>query len=158
MKPIFTEKESVVVVFLVATFLIGTIVTEAREYFHDRDLDHDIPAMREEIAVFKTKAAEIVSIQERRTRESERGIVLDEKRALVSIDVNRASKLGLERLPGIGPVLADRIVNNRDSLGFFEQIEDLERVKGIGRKKLEKLAPYVLIGSPVKSGKIKGNN
>lgn len=48
------------------------------------------------------------------------------------IDVNRASASELEQLPGVGPVLAARIVADREENGPFGSVDDLERVSGIG--------------------------
>jgi competence protein ComEA len=61
------------------------------------------------------------------------------------IDPNRASQADLETLPGIGPVLARRIIAYRRVQGPYKTIADLRKVSGIGRKKLEKIRPYVLI-------------
>ena len=52
------------------------------------------------------------------------------------VDINRSSASELERLPGVGPVLAERIVAYRDDYGHFTQIEDLLDVPGIGEAKL----------------------
>jgi competence ComEA-like helix-hairpin-helix protein len=51
------------------------------------------------------------------------------------IAINRASALDLEALPGIGPALAKRIVEEREKAGPFRSPRDLLRVKGIGPKK-----------------------
>ena len=61
------------------------------------------------------------------------------------IDPNLASKADLETLPGIGPVMAQRIIDYRRAHGPYKTIADLRKVSGIGRKKLEKLRPYVVI-------------
>jgi comEA protein len=63
------------------------------------------------------------------------------------IDPNIASKTDLETLPGIGPVIAQRIIDYRRAHGPYKKIADLRKVSGIGRKKLEKLRPYVKITS-----------
>jgi competence protein ComEA len=63
----------------------------------------------------------------------------------VTIDVNRASLADLQRLPGIGPTLAQRIVAEREKKPFLK-LEDLRRVTGIGVKTLEKLRPRVSVG------------
>ena len=63
------------------------------------------------------------------------------------IDPNLASKADLETLPGIGPVMAQRIIDYRRAHGPYKKIADLRKVSGIGRKKLEKLRPYVVITS-----------
>jgi competence protein ComEA len=59
------------------------------------------------------------------------------------IDVNRASAADLEALPRVGPALARRIVADRDSLGPFGSLEELQRVKGIGPAMAAQLAPRV---------------
>jgi competence protein ComEA len=63
----------------------------------------------------------------------------------VRMDLNAASAPMLERLPGIGPALAGRIVEYRDLHGPFRRPEDLVRVRGIGPKTFEKLAPYLYV-------------
>lgn len=60
------------------------------------------------------------------------------------IDVNRATAGELMQLPGIGPVLAGRIVEVRREKAFGS-VEDLRRVKGIGPKTLDALRPHVVV-------------
>lgn len=55
------------------------------------------------------------------------------------IDLNTASAGRLEELPGVGPVLAERIVEFRDEHGPFATIEDLLDVPGIGEAKLAQM-------------------
>ena len=59
-----------------------------------------------------------------------------------SVRINSASAGELQQLPGIGPALAQRIVETRNS-GRFTSAEDLLRVPGIGKAKLAKLRDYV---------------
>ena len=59
-----------------------------------------------------------------------------------SVRINSASASELQQLPGIGPALAQRIVETRNS-GRFTSTEDLLRVPGIGKAKLAKLRDYV---------------
>jgi competence protein ComEA len=59
--------------------------------------------------------------------------------------VNRASQQDFERLPGIGSVLARRIVEYRESRGAFQDIEQLRRVKGIGKKTFERIRAFVAV-------------
>ena len=61
------------------------------------------------------------------------------------VDVNTASTAELVRLPGIGPSLARRIVAYREQNGPFRAVHELELVSGIGPRKLEALAPLVVI-------------
>ena len=59
------------------------------------------------------------------------------------IDVNAADEGELQRLPGVGPVMARKIVEAR-GLARFGRVEDLRKVRGIGVKTLENLRPYVV--------------
>ncbi len=61
------------------------------------------------------------------------------------LDINLASREELMRLPGIGPVLAERIVADRQANGPFRRIEDLTRIRGIKSRTLEKLRPYIFV-------------
>jgi competence protein ComEA len=61
------------------------------------------------------------------------------------LDLNRASAGELESLPGIGTVLAQRVIAFRESAGRFQKIEDLRAVKGIGAKKFERLKSFVMV-------------
>jgi len=61
------------------------------------------------------------------------------------VDVNRASEEELRALPGVGAVLAARIVEARERDGPFASLEDLRRVKGMGRAKLEKIASAIAL-------------
>jgi len=61
------------------------------------------------------------------------------------IDLNHASLEDIEQLPGVGPVLARRVVAYRTAMGPFHKVEDLRGVKGIGQKKLERLRRLVTV-------------
>ena len=58
------------------------------------------------------------------------------------VRINSASASELQSLPGVGPALAQRIIAER-SRGHFASAEDLLRVSGIGKAKLEKMRAYV---------------
>jgi competence protein ComEA len=66
----------------------------------------------------------------------------------LAIDLNRATATDLDALPGLGPALAQRIIDYRQKHGPFKNIDDLEKVSGIGSKKLEKIKPYIIIVGP----------
>lgn len=59
------------------------------------------------------------------------------------LSVNQASATELESLPGVGPVLAERIVSYREANGRFDAVEDLLEVPGIGEAKLEGIRDLV---------------
>jgi competence protein ComEA len=55
------------------------------------------------------------------------------------LNLNRATVADLESLPGIGPVLAGRIVEYRQSKGAFHTVQELKLVKGIGARKFDRI-------------------
>src|SRR5262245_5081488 len=61
------------------------------------------------------------------------------------VDLNSATQDELARLPGVGPSLAVRIVERRESVGAYASVEDLRRVKGIGPAKLQRLRQLVTV-------------
>ncbi len=63
----------------------------------------------------------------------------------LTLDLNQAQAADLEAIPGLGPVLARRIIAFRESQGPFRDRTDLLQVPGIGPKLLEKISPYVVI-------------
>jgi comEA protein len=62
-----------------------------------------------------------------------------------SININSANSHVLQQLPRIGPAMAKRIIEFRRNYGKFNSVEDLLKVKGIGKKTLEKIKPYIKI-------------
>jgi comEA protein len=60
-----------------------------------------------------------------------------------SIDINKATKSELEKLPRVGPKTAQLILDYRKSQGGFKSISELLDIKGIGPKTLEKIQPYL---------------
>ena len=61
-----------------------------------------------------------------------------------AININSAEQKELQKLPGVGPKISQRILDER-AKAQFKSVEDLRRVPGIGPKTLEKLRPYVTI-------------
>ncbi len=63
----------------------------------------------------------------------------------VKIHINRATQAELEALPGIGEVLASRIIEYRETKGSFKNIEEIKNVKGIGDAKFEDIKNLITI-------------
>ncbi len=64
------------------------------------------------------------------------------------IDINKARAEAFELLPGIGPVLAGRIVARREESGGFEKEEELLQVRGIGPRTLERIRSRIAVAGP----------
>lgn len=62
------------------------------------------------------------------------------------VNINTATLAELTTLPGIGEVLAQRIIDYRQENGSFSTLEDLANVSGIGTKRLEGLSDYATVG------------
>ena len=63
----------------------------------------------------------------------------------VAIDLNRTDTSQLKKIPGIGPVYAQRIIEYRNSLGGYHALEQLKEVKGIGDVRLAELRKWLYI-------------
>jgi competence protein ComEA len=68
---------------------------------------------------------------------------LPAKRPDGTLDLNRATVEELDELPGVGPILAERIVSRRKERGGFTSVGQLRDVPGIGEKTFQELAPLV---------------
>lgn len=89
-----------------------------------------------------------VSIYQKETLQSEKiqpreEIITTEKPK--KININTASVQELDSLPGIGPVIAKRIVEYRLKFGKFRRIEDIKNVKGIGEKKFNDIRNLITV-------------
>lgn len=65
--------------------------------------------------------------------------------AFATVSLNKASREELERLPGIGPALAARIVEHRERYGPFRRAEHLLMVRGISERRFLQLRPYITV-------------
>ncbi len=69
------------------------------------------------------------------------------------LDLNTATLDELQQLPGVGRVTAQAIVRFREKTGPFRRVEDLLAIRGITKRKLEKLRPYVTVAPPAPAKK-----
>jgi len=63
------------------------------------------------------------------------------------ININTASQVELQKLPRIGEVVAQRIIEFREKNGKFKKIEELMKVRGIGEKTFDNLKDLITVGA-----------
>jgi competence protein ComEA len=126
-----TRSEQRVLLFLSATLIVGAGIrlyqqtSPTERQFDYRSIDSSFAVFREKLAADSVQKKEAPSGQ--------------------AVNINTATKEELVALPGIGPTLADRIISFRENEGEFGSVDDLRNVKGISKKKLEKLKPLVTV-------------
>lgn len=101
--------------------------------------ESSIPAAIPSVGDFSSAA--VSSVPEEYGPSEAREVLMEKE-----IDLNAAGKEELMKLPGIGPVLAERILQYRAENGDFLDIEELKSVDGIGEKTFEKLREYIYAG------------
>jgi len=69
----------------------------------------------------------------------------DREERELRVDLNEAQVADLKKLPGIGDVLAQRIVEFRKTYGHFQSVDDLQAVTGIGKGSIARLRPIVTL-------------
>ena len=82
------------------------------------------------------------------TLQTENNTQIPEETTAISfpISINQAGKEEIMALPGIGDVLAERIVVYRQEHGGFSSVEELLNVEGLGKKRLEEILDLIIIG------------
>ena len=81
------------------------------------------------------------------------GICAKKKPPLHPVNLNTATSAELQQVPGIGPSTAEKILQARKSYGSFKNVDDLQAIKGIGPKKLQKMRKYLTVGKTGAPGK-----
>jgi comEA protein len=149
-----TPAERTVAVFLTLSLLGGFVASRVREFRasspgvrlipsvvdsigrgDSTDLNRESLASRPGLDDVARASAEL----ERRSRSGKAG------KAGSKVNINTASKQVLMSLPGVGPVMADRIIAYREIHGEFRSIGEIRNVKGIGPKTFEKIRERLLV-------------
>ncbi|MCH2064665.1 MAG: helix-hairpin-helix domain-containing protein [Roseibacillus sp.] len=118
----------------------------SRDEYKERLKDEELAAASRRVGAWKHTNWELLP-EERRVERAQEQEEQARKRALEknSINPNTASRDELMRLPGIGEVMAVRIIEAREA-GKFRTAADLRRVAGIGEKIAARIGPYLSFG------------
>ena len=155
----FTQTEIKVILFLVITFLIGYGIkfykdnsiepNKSYDYstedslfnYYKENAKKNLEAEKQkEITKFDSKA-KVLGLKPEEFTEKKNLPPLEEK----SIDINSADLETLIRLPGIGEITAQRIIDLRAEKGKFDSLDELMDVKGIGKSKFSKIEKFLYI-------------
>lgn len=121
--PLLTKSEKYVVLFLIAGAILGIGYSYYKEFYpplkisSKKDQFHPRPAVRKDL--------------DRALKEAK------------TVNINTASLEELMRLEGIGPVMANRIIEYRNDKGRFLSKEKLKEVQGMGQKKFDAIKDYI---------------
>lgn len=123
------RKEKTVLIFLCICFLIGVGISLIRHRLEQKHI-------------------QAITIQKPITQLTNDSVIRNESDSSESnilININTASSKELDALPGIGPALAQRIIDYRQKTGSFKSKEDILKVSGIGAKKFAALKDKITI-------------
>ena len=140
-----TGTERKVILFLSGTVLVGAGIRLYQETFPS------VPRFD-----YTTSDSTFAALSQKETEGSsaDKSLVVDsnaeestaeDDTATTRVNINIASKQELMTLPGIGEVMSDRIIAYRTDVGLFQSIEELRKVKGLSKRKLEQLTPFITI-------------
>ena len=114
-----------------AGFCVGLFIGKQRE-----------PAS---VTIYTTKTPTAAASESTAAPESPPESTQSEAYADGLLDINLASVEDLTTLPGIGPALAQRIVDYREQNGRFSSVEELRNISGIGEKRLNAILEYITV-------------
>ena len=154
----FTRNDLILIAFLLLTFTAGLLIkftgwTNEKEYDYsarDKNFEQYLKSSFSNLELSSSKQERLKllkNINDSLMKESDSpGNMTSDQVQGKKIDINTAYSADLELLPGIGKVTAERIIDYREQNGGFSRIEDLMEIKGIGRKKFDRIKDYITIG------------
>ena len=142
-----TDTEATACLVLIAVIGVGTIIRSfsSRETQIDQEHYATLDAAFTESAQRVIEATPEEAVETEEVRSEQRTRRTPQRLPPVRLDPNTASGALLQRLPGIGPALAGRVIDYRTMHGPFSRPQDLMRVSGIGPRIFERISPYIVI-------------
>ena len=140
LKLVFTPQEKRVFLFILATFLVGSALRLYNHYHLQAQLLPLDSLDRE----FLDRAQSLQGVN-KLAADGDSAVVNKAVVPAGPVDINQAGAAELESLPGIGPVLAERILEWRRQQGPFQSEDDLLQVRGIGPHSLERIRSQIIV-------------
>ena len=143
-----TRQESYALATLLSLLLLGTLVKsiQKRTFLFDSDIYAETDSLFEAATLEmkeKIRLQDSIHAVEESRAPADSVSLKDVLFSGGKVNINTASQEELERLPRIGPAMAQRILTYRQTHGPFKKIEDLVNIKGIGPKTLDRLKDKV---------------
>ena len=135
----FTKIQQRALLFLLASFGAGCLILIYRRQQQPPPV---APAMVAQFQSLSRRLAPDTAKADSMPRPPARG---KKNTARLRVNINTATAAELTALPGIGATLAQRIIAYREQHGKFQRVEDLGKVKGVGKRKLEALRQRVVL-------------
>jgi comEA protein len=143
----FTSNETVVILFLTVTLLGGGAAKiilsnsighrDFRQWYSEHDSLFRLQSGRAPSGALEPDTGKAM------VEPSTGGDTRRSDLAPASININTATAAELERLPGIGPATAEKVIAYRQTVKKFSSIEEIMKVKSIGEKKFGRMKPYI---------------
>ncbi len=145
-----TRQESYALATILSLLLLGTVLKsiQKRTLLFDTDIYAETDSLFEAATLEMKERARIqdsLNAVEAHAASVDSVTIKDVLFAGGNININTASQEELERLPRIGPAMAQRILTYRQTHGPFKNVDDLTNVKGIGPKTLDRLRDKVTL-------------
>ena len=140
-----TRQERLVIQFLVAFFLIGGAIHLYKANFVKVEIVNadEVGKEKEQFNVMADRVDSIYVASRSKTKQKNNEKI--SKPDSYRININTATKDELMKIPKIGPVTAERIILYRMENGRFNSVEELIKVRGIGKKTIERIKGEVTI-------------
>ena len=146
----FNRNEQIILLLLCGVLIVGIVI----RYLDSKDSDYipdfevhknavEVPSPEE-----KADVPQVTSLTHRQSSVEVPSPTEDVPQVRELIDINSATAKEFERLHGIGPQIAGRIVAYREKNGAFKRVDDITKVRGIGPKTLERLRPHITMSTP----------
>lgn len=143
----FTKGERVGILVLLSLIILVIFVSSIIRYLVPDQPNINVSAFKKDILVFE-KASDSISVRPQQREHMANSF--NKPKAYVAlqtvkIELNSSDSASLDQLPGIGPVLANRIIKYRSMLGGFYSMDQLAEVYGLKTETIDKIKRYITI-------------